>query len=71
MAKVADKPLVILEEPTSGLCKRQMEQLIQNLHDMAEQGKTILVVTHDYELIKTCGGKIIDFQKKKGVGQFK
>ena len=61
MAKVSDKPVLILDEPTSGLCKSQMEQMSRDLQQMAEQGKLILIVTHDYELIQTCGGQILEF----------
>ncbi|MGT2846599.1 ABC transporter ATP-binding protein [Streptococcus massiliensis] len=63
MARVSNRPIVLLDEPTSGLCKSQMEQMIRDLKEMAEAGKTILIVTHDYELIKECGGRIIEFVK--------
>ncbi|KXT85848.1 Duplicated ATPase component of energizing module of putative ECF transporter [Streptococcus sp. DD11] len=61
MAKVSDKPIVILDEPTSGLCKGQMERMIEDLQQMAEQGRLLIIVTHDYELIKACGGHIVEF----------
>ncbi|MBP2624004.1 ABC transporter ATP-binding protein [Streptococcus oricebi] len=61
MARVADKPLLVFDEPTSGLCRGQMEQLIDNLHQFVDQGKTIILVTHDYELIQKAGGQIIEF----------
>lgn len=64
MAKISEKPIVILDEPTSGLCKGQMDQMVAILHQMAREGKTILVVTHDYELIQHCGGTIIEFIRK-------
>ena len=61
MAKASNKPIVILDEPTSGLCRRQMERMVEDLQEMAHNGKTIIVVTHDYELIKNCKGNIIEF----------
>lgn len=61
MAKASNKPITVLDEPTSGLCRLQMERMIEDLHDMAKTGKLIIVVTHDYELIKNCSGNIIEF----------
>ncbi len=61
MAKASNNPIIILDEPTSGLCRLQMERMIEDLHDMAQTGKLIIVVTHDYELIKNCKGRIIEF----------
>lgn len=62
MATASNKPIVILDEPTSGLCRRQMERMVEDLHEMIKSGKLIIVVTHDFELIKTCSkGRIIEF----------
>lgn len=61
MAKAFNKPIIVLDEPTSGLCRRQMERMVEDLQEMAHNGKTIIVVTHDYELIKNCKGNIIEF----------
>lgn len=61
MATASNKPIVILDEPTSGLCRRQMERMVEDLQEMAHNGKTIIVVTQDYELIKNCKGNIIEF----------
>ena len=61
MATASNKPIVILDEPTSGLCRRQMERMVEDLQEMAHNGKTIIVVTHDYKLIKNCKGNIIEF----------
>lgn len=63
MAKLSDKPVVILDEPTSGLCKGKMLKIIEYLHEMKENGKTVIVVTHDYEFIKKCKGNIYEFTK--------
>lgn len=60
MAKASNKPIIVLDEPTSGLCHGQMSKMIEDLQEMAKNGKTIIVVTHDYELIKNCKGNIIE-----------
>ncbi len=54
----SDKPIVILDEPTSGLCKHNMDIMIENIHQMEKAGKTVIIVTHDYEFITNCGGII-------------
>lgn len=61
MAKVSDKPIIILDEPKSGLCRGQMINMIDILQQMVPNEKIIIIVTHDHELIKNCKGKIIEF----------
>ena len=55
------KPIVILDEPTSGLCKGQMASTVKYLQKMKEEGKTVIVITHDYEFIKECKGVVYEF----------
>lgn len=50
MAKASNKPIIVLDESTSVLCHGQMTKMIDDLQEMAHNGKTIIVVTH-YELI--------------------
>ena len=59
--KVSTKAIIILDEPTSGLDRLQMERMLNFLEDMKNHGKTIIVITHDYELIKHAQGKILEF----------
>lgn len=61
LAKVSNKPIIILDEPTSGLCRGKMMKIIDYLHEMKSLGKVIIVITHDYELIYKCGGKVYEF----------
>jgi ABC superfamily ATP binding cassette transporter ABC protein len=61
MCMVSQKPLVILDEPTSGLCKKSMSKMVGFLHSLKEQGKTVIIVSHDYEFINECEGRIIEF----------
>lgn len=62
-ARVSDKPIVIFDEPTSGLDKKQMLKIAEYLKEMTAEGKTIIVITHDYELINYCEGRTIKFIK--------
>lgn len=61
LAIVSYRPIVILDEPTSGLCKGQMLSTIKYLQKMKEEGRLVIVITHDYELIKECGGVVYEF----------
>lgn len=63
MSMLSRKPIIIFDEPTSGLCKRQMDILIGFLNKMTEQGKIIIIITHDYEFIDRCNGKVYEFVK--------
>lgn len=62
LCKVSKKPIVVLDEPTSGLCKKNMMKIINFIHTMQKDGKTIFIITHDYEFIIECGGIIVEFQ---------
>lgn len=49
------KKMLLLDEPTSGLDFRHMEQVAELMQQLKQQGKTLLIVTHDPEFIlKTC-----------------
>lgn len=65
MAKVSTKPIVILDEPTSGLDKKQVENMARYLQEMKEQGKIVFVITHDYELIQSCKGRVLEFVREE------
>lgn len=61
LAIASCKPIVILDEPTSGLCKEQMTSTINYLKKMKKEGKLVIVITHDYELINECDGIVYEF----------
>lgn len=61
MAMLSQKPIIVLDEPTSGLCKEQMDTLIAFLEVMKNQGKIVIIITHDYEFIDRCNGSIYEF----------
>lgn len=49
-ALMCGKDLIVLDEPTSGLDRRHMMQVGALLRRLADEGKAVLVVTHDDEL---------------------
>lgn len=55
VACMKDTDVICFDEPTSGLDYSSMVNVSSLLHELAEQGKTLLVTTHDYEfLMHTC-----------------
>lgn len=53
---VCGKELLIFDEPTSGLDFDSMARLSSLIRSLAESGKVIFIVTHDYEFVcRTCG----------------
>lgn len=44
-----DTPILILDEPTSGLDFQNMQKISDHLKSLAQKGKTILIITHDFE----------------------
>ncbi|MEJ2444851.1 MAG: excinuclease ABC subunit UvrA [Exilibacterium sp.] len=47
------KTLYILDEPTTGLHFHDIQQLLNVLHKLREQGNTIVVIEHNLDVIKT------------------
>ena len=53
-ALASGREILLLDEPTSGLDYRHMKETAALLKQLQEMGTTILVVTHDTELIRAC-----------------
>lgn len=45
--------LILADEPTGSLDRENTEMVLQILHHMNEQGKTVVLVTHDERIIET------------------
>ncbi|HKZ93815.1 MAG TPA: ABC transporter ATP-binding protein [Candidatus Bathyarchaeia archaeon] len=54
-----DPKVVILDEPTIGQDHRQKENLRQFIVQLNEQGKTVVVVTHDVEFVAECNPRVV------------
>ena len=50
-----DPPLLIADEPTGNLDSRTAEAVFELFHGLVEQGKTIIMVTHDPVLARRTG----------------
>ena len=56
--------ILILDEPTSGLDGRNMRLIAERLKSEARNGRTILVITHDRELIESCCDNVVEVEKR-------
>jgi len=50
-----DPQLLVTDEPTGNLDSRASEQIFSLLHRLAEEQKTVVMVTHDPELASRAG----------------
>jgi energy-coupling factor transporter ATP-binding protein EcfA2 len=55
--------LLLLDEPTFGQDRRYTEELASLLMDIHQEGKTILMITHDMELVARCATNVLLLHK--------
>ncbi len=56
---VAEPQILLLDEPTRGLDYRQKAALIAFLQREKAQGRTIVLATHDVELVARCADRVV------------
>ena len=65
-----DTPVLILDEPTSGLDFKNMMRISEHLKALAQKGKTILIITHDYEFAAMTCNRVLHFVDEGHVETF-
>ncbi|MEH7377652.1 ABC transporter ATP-binding protein [Neobacillus drentensis] len=58
-----DQDLLLLDEPTFGQDEKTANELIQRLQERQDQGTTIVMVTHDMDLVDGYSDRVILFNK--------
>lgn len=64
-AVASNKEILIFDEPTSGLDYRHMIEVSKTLEYLKKIGKSIFIITHDFELIYQCCSYIVFMENGK------
>lgn len=64
-ALVNDPDLIIADEPTGNIDPELSYEIVELLKEINDRGTTIMMVTHEHDLVRHFGGRIINLNKGK------
>lgn len=62
-AVASERTVILFDEPTSGLDLRHMREVAAVMGQLAQDGKTVIVTTHDKEFIESCCTHVLCMEK--------
>ena len=57
-SEIINAPFIVFDEPEAWLDSEQRRLLVERIKYLRERGKTVLIVTHDKEIISYCTKKV-------------
>ena len=57
-ALINNPPIILADEPTDSVDSDRTEEIIKIFRNLADEGKTILIASHDKEALKLCDSEI-------------
>lgn len=70
VSDLIDTPILILDEPTSGLDFRNMQRISNHLKSLAATGRTLFIITHDYEFVAMTCHRVLHLENGGAVEAF-
>jgi ABC-type polar amino acid transport system ATPase subunit len=61
-ALAVDPPVLLMDEPTASLDPQRRSELAELLHGLLQQGRTLVVATHDEEFAREAATRIVRMQ---------
>ena len=58
-ALAVDPPVLLMDEPTASLDPARRAELAATLRDLAAQGRTVVVSTHDDDFVRACADRVL------------
>lgn len=59
----SDPDILIMDEPTAGLDSKAKKELIELLLELVKKGKTVIIITHDMDIVNEYASRVIVMKK--------
>lgn len=65
----AEPRLLLLDEPTVGLSPSMLEQVIETIRDQPRQGRSVILVEHNMDVVEALCGRIVFLNAGRKMGE--